>query len=201
MIAVIAVVALFGLKLGYDQVAGMFDDRAAQLDTANKKISRANPTSMPATAPPAKSPIGKNAPSPAIAKSPKSPTKTGSSSSSPNTTSARKTCTPCPASAAPAPPIKQGLEKFGFEVKGVSDISIKQLVDFLYDFYASNQLHTIRLLEVRPLVDAQHLEIHLQIEAMLLPGAKTAEGRPRRDKLSDVRSNHLASAKWPITKN
>ena len=92
---------------------------------------------------------------------------------------------------------KQGLEKFGFEVKGVSDISIKQLVDFLYDFYASNQLHTIRLLEVHPLTDAQHLEVHIQIEAMLLPGAKTADGRPRRDTLSNVPLKSLSLGKMP----
>jgi hypothetical protein len=78
-----------------------------------------------------------------------------------------------------------GYEKFGFEVKGLTDITCKPLVDFLYEFYASNQLHKIKTLEFRPTSDSQ-LEVTMTVEAMLLPGATGSDGKPRREKLSDV---------------
>src|SRR5262249_8546386 len=52
-------------------------------------------------------------------------------------------------------------------VAGQSDIKMTQLIDFLYDFYASNQLHKIRELDVRPRTDGK-LDVKIYIEAIAL---------------------------------
>jgi hypothetical protein len=77
-------------------------------------------------------------------------------------------------------------EKFAFQVKGRSDLNMKQLVQFLYEFYASNQLHTIRQLTINPENGGKKLEVTVEIEALLLPGAD------RTDSLSEQGLKHLA---------
>jgi hypothetical protein len=77
-------------------------------------------------------------------------------------------------------------EKYDFQIKADTDVSMKPLVQFLYDFYCSNQLHKIRQLLLKPHGDGKGLEVNIEIEALLLPGAD------RRDKLSSQRLDHLS---------
>jgi hypothetical protein len=77
-------------------------------------------------------------------------------------------------------------EKYDFEIKADSDVSMKQLVQFLYKFYCSNQLHKIRQLLLKPRADGKGVEVNIDIEALLLPSAD------RRDKLGSEKLDHLA---------
>jgi hypothetical protein len=77
-------------------------------------------------------------------------------------------------------------EKYAFQIKADADISMKQVVDFLYRFYSSNQLHKIRQLMIKPHVDGKALDVTIDIEALLLPGAD------RHDKLSNEKLDQLA---------
>jgi hypothetical protein len=76
-------------------------------------------------------------------------------------------------------------EKYDFQIKAVTDVSMRQLVQFLYKFYCSNQLHKIRNLLVKPHADDKALEVTIEIEALLLPGAD------RHDKLSTEKLEQL----------
>lgn len=76
-------------------------------------------------------------------------------------------------------------EKYGYQIKADSDVSMNQLVQFLYKFYCSNQLHKIRQLLVKPRADNKALDVTIEIEALLLPGAD------RNDKLSSQRLDQL----------
>jgi hypothetical protein len=62
-------------------------------------------------------------------------------------------------------------DKFSFQVKGRTNLEMKQLVQFLYEFYASNQLHTIRSISLTPDNNAKKLDVVLEIEALALPNA------------------------------
>lgn len=77
-------------------------------------------------------------------------------------------------------------EKYAFQIKADTDVSMKQLVQFLYKFYCSNQLQKIRQLLVKPHADGKALDVTIDIEALLLPGAD------RRDKLSSERLDQLS---------
>jgi len=77
-------------------------------------------------------------------------------------------------------------EKYDFQIKADADISMTQVVDFLYRFYSSNQLHKIRQLMIKPHADGKALDVTIDIEALLLPGAD------RKDKLSNEKLNQLA---------
>jgi hypothetical protein len=77
-------------------------------------------------------------------------------------------------------------EKYAFQIKADSDVSMNELVQFLYQFYCSNQLHRIRQLLIKPHSDGKALEVTIEIEALLLPGAD------RRDKLSTEKLDKLA---------
>ena len=66
-------------------------------------------------------------------------------------------------------------DKFAFQVKGRTDVNMKQLVQFLYEFYASNQLHTIRSIILTPDNSAKKLEVTMEIEAL-----SSARRRSRR---------------------
>jgi hypothetical protein len=76
-------------------------------------------------------------------------------------------------------------DKFAFQVKGRTDLKMTQLVQFLYEFYASNQLHTIRSIILTPDNSSKKLEVTMEIEALVLPGAD------RADKLSDAAVKQL----------
>ncbi|HZZ27391.1 MAG TPA: hypothetical protein VFE46_05225 [Pirellulales bacterium] len=77
-------------------------------------------------------------------------------------------------------------EKYAFEIKADADISMKEVVDFLYRFYASNQLHKIRQLSIKPHVDGKALDVTINIEALLMPGAD------RKDRLATEKLDRLA---------
>ncbi len=62
-------------------------------------------------------------------------------------------------------------EKFGYRIKAESDISLQQLVHFLYEFYNTNQLHQIRSLTVKPKADGKLVDVTIDVEALRLPGA------------------------------
>src|SRR5262245_40299538 len=66
-------------------------------------------------------------------------------------------------------------EKYRFHIKAVSDLQMSGIVKFLYDFYAANHLQTIRNLSLIP--DKDKLTVSMDIEAMMLPTA------PRKDDL------------------
>jgi hypothetical protein len=76
-------------------------------------------------------------------------------------------------------------KKYGFEIKADADMSMKPVVDFLFKFYASGQLQKIRQLMIKPHIDGKALDVTIDIEALLLPGAD------RSDKLSDEKLNEL----------
>jgi hypothetical protein len=79
-------------------------------------------------------------------------------------------------------------EKFDFSVKAECDVSLKQLVDFLYEFYSVNQLHRIRQLSLKPKQDGKLLDVTIDIEALVIPGAD------RKDKLNKEPANKLLLA-------
>jgi hypothetical protein len=80
---------------------------------------------------------------------------------------------------------KLGYEVFAFEVKGEIEPTLKQLVQFMYEFYASNQLHKIRGFSVSAPQNDGKVEVKLQVEAMLLNGAD------RKDDLADFKLEKL----------
>ena len=77
-------------------------------------------------------------------------------------------------------------DKFAFQVKGFTDVNMKQLVRFLYEFYASHQLHTIKSVTLTPDNNSKKLGVTMEIEALVLPGAD------RTDKLSDTAVKRLS---------
>jgi hypothetical protein len=77
-------------------------------------------------------------------------------------------------------------DKFAFQVKGRTSIDMTQLVHFLYEFYASNQLHTIRSISLTPDNNAKKLDVVLEIESLVLPTAD------RTDELAEKPLKQLA---------
>lgn len=67
--------------------------------------------------------------------------------------------------------------------------TLAEFSKFLYGFYRADHLHKIRSLRLAPVKDSDQLEIHLVIEALVLPGA---DGR---DALASTVSNRLKMAK------
>jgi hypothetical protein len=61
--------------------------------------------------------------------------------------------------------------KFDFNIKAECDLSVKQALDFLYGFYSTNQLHRIRQLTLKPKPDGKQMDIMIEIEAIIVPGA------------------------------
>jgi hypothetical protein len=61
-------------------------------------------------------------------------------------------------------------EKYRFHIKAASDLQMAGIVKFLYDFYAANHLQTIRNLSLIP--DKDKLNVSIDIEAMMLPTAQ-----------------------------
>lgn len=71
-----------------------------------------------------------------------------------------------------------------FSIRGRG--TLEDLVTFLYDFYCADHLHQVQRLTIVPVANSQVLELSLAVEALVLPGAESA------DKLSERRSNRLA---------
>ncbi len=79
-------------------------------------------------------------------------------------------------------------DKYSFRIEGGGDISLKQLVHFLYEFYSTNQLQQIRQLSVKPKADGKQVDLKIVVEALQIPGAD------RADKLNLEPSNRLKLA-------
>jgi hypothetical protein len=168
-LAVGLVIVLFGLKAGYDYISDSFaerertladtqkklDVRQAKIDAgrrAQKQISDWNKRSLP-TDPSASSAylswLGNTA-------------KDLGSQAVEQTGSARRVMDD-----------KTGFEVLKFKVKGESEVTLKQLVKFLYEFYASNQLHKIRQMAITPHADRK-LTVVIDIDALVLRGSDRA---------------------------
>jgi len=71
-----------------------------------------------------------------------------------------------------------------FSIKGKGNL--RQLVQFLYQFYTADYLHRIWRLRIDPIKETRDFDLTFTIEALILPGAKP------RDSLGDSKSNRLA---------
>ena len=71
-----------------------------------------------------------------------------------------------------------------FTLSGQGDL--KQLTQFLYDFYSVDYIHRIARLHVVPLADSKKLDIGMTVEAVSITGA------PDREVLEDSPSDRLA---------
>ncbi len=69
----------------------------------------------------------------------------------------------------------------------VAHATLDEIVDFLYRFYSAGHLHQIRRLEIKPssTANARDFELHVSVEALSLPDAKT------KDKLSTEAGHSL----------
>lgn len=81
-------------------------------------------------------------------------------------------------------PIGEVGHLLSFNVSGTS--SLEQLTRWLYGFYAADYLHQIRSLTIQPMDQSAKLNVGIQIEALALEGAETAEGEPRIDTLGEL---------------
>lgn len=182
---VAGVVALFGLKLGYDAVSDMFNDRQqaiAQLDkdiagkeaqvragvNADKRIANWNHRSLPTDKQLAPALYMKWLRGTAEVLGGAKVDKTEATSRGAGD--------------------KATFDRFAFRVQGESDLSMKQVVQFLYNFYTANHLQKIRQLTLTPRKDGK-LEVVIDVEAILLAGAdrKTEQGTvARKDELGST---------------
>ena len=71
---------------------------------------------------------------------------------------------------------------------------LRDLVEFMYEFYSKGFLHQIRKMDVKPLQNSRDLDVNLTIEALSLPTAESKEKLPEETgrvlhfaKLSDYR--------------
>ncbi len=71
-----------------------------------------------------------------------------------------------------------------FLLSGQGDL--KQLTQFLYDFYSVDHLHRISRLNIQPLANSKQLDITMTVEAISITGA------PNREVLDEPPSNRLA---------
>jgi hypothetical protein len=178
-IAVGAVVALFVLKWGYDFVADMFQSRDAAIadrtarkekdettiragDAADRRMKNWQARSLPTNSERGRADyqswlVG------LASKYLKNPSVTRENSM------IEKGVTPRGV-AASKDKDKPLDEKYRFHIKADSDLKMSGLVEFLYDFYASNHLQTIRNLSLTP--DKDKLTVSLDVEAMMLPAAE-----------------------------
>jgi hypothetical protein len=76
-----------------------------------------------------------------------------------------------------------GFEKLGFDVKGQG--KLEAITRVLYDFYASNHLHRITLLDIKPDAKGGTMSLSMHVEPIILPGTD------RKDKLASVSGNPL----------
>jgi hypothetical protein len=89
-------------------------------------------------------------------------------------------------SVTPRPPITRakGFEALDFEVKGQG--TLEQVTKVLHDFYASNHLHQITSLIIKPQEKSGTLDLTMQVEAIILPGTV------RKDALTTEPGDNLA---------
>lgn len=73
---------------------------------------------------------------------------------------------------------------FGVNAKG----DLRQLTQFLYDFYSVDYLHRITRLSVKPLRDSRQIDINITIEAIAIAGT------PDRQSLPEPPANRLVRA-------
>jgi len=84
-------------------------------------------------------------------------------------------------------PLRRGAYySINFTLQGIG--SLKQVTEFLYEFYNAGHLHKITSISLTPVGQSGTFSLSLVIETLILPGAD------RRDRLSDVRAYRLASA-------
>lgn len=63
-------------------------------------------------------------------------------------------------------------QAFTFKITGSSDRSLAQLVQFMHGFYSAGHLHRINQFVIRPRDDGKHVDLELQVQALMLTGAK-----------------------------
>ena len=178
-IAVGAVLALFGLKWGYDFVADKFQSREAAItdltsrkekdegtiragEVAEKRMIGWKARSLPTNSEQGQanyqswlvSLASKHLKNPSVTRENKIPEKV----------------------AAPRGGVAVGKdkdklldEKYRFHIKADSDLKMTGIVKFLYDFYSANHLQTIRNLSLTP--DKDKLTVSMDVEGMMLPAA------------------------------
>lgn len=73
---------------------------------------------------------------------------------------------------------------FNIEAQG----NLSAIVKFLYSFYRSNTLHKITLLSIRPALSGNDLQVTINVEALVIPTTLRKEGMPEGD------SKRLAAA-------
>jgi hypothetical protein len=81
---------------------------------------------------------------------------------------------------------KEEYEEVKFSVKGETDITLKELVHFLVDFYSSKHLQRINKLTLTPAPGGKKVMVDMEIYALVLPGAD------RRDTLLEEKADKLA---------
>jgi hypothetical protein len=172
LIAVVAVLALFGLKLGFDTVSQWFADsektiaeRTSEKDKAEAKIRAGNlaerhmrdwqARSLPTNAEKGRadylswltSLASKHLKNASVTRESVLPDKSAGKDKS-----------------------KLLDEKYRFHIKATSDLQLAGVTKFLYDFYSANHLQVIRNLSLIP--DKEKLTVSIDIEAMMMPAAQ-----------------------------
>ncbi len=72
-------------------------------------------------------------------------------------------------------------DQLSFQVD--AEATLEQVVQFLHEFYSTDDLHRIQLLTLQPIKGTQDLDLILWIEALILPGSQ-------RTTVGDLTSNH-----------
>jgi hypothetical protein len=94
------------------------------------------------------------------------------------TTGLAKTVKPVPSRAA-----NRVYQQLTYNVTGRG--TLPQLTEFLHDFYATDELHRIRVMTVKPIASSKDLDVSMTIDALVMPGARTSEvGERGSDRLS-----------------
>ncbi len=79
-------------------------------------------------------------------------------------------------------------QRFTFKIKGETDLTLKPLVRFLYEFYTANHLQRVSNLKLNLRPDGKRLTVDMDIVALSLPTAG------RTDALGQDKTNRLALA-------
>jgi hypothetical protein len=89
---------------------------------------------------------------------------------------------------APRPTISSGFRAIGYQLEASG--SLESLVKMMYEFYRSPQLHQITRLRLQRPVGGSELQVSLEAEALILPGAVATDSLPqgesKRLKLASV---------------
>jgi hypothetical protein len=70
----------------------------------------------------------------------------------------------------------KAFDKLSFTVTGQG--TLEQVTKLLFDFYATNYLHQIRFMTVKPVEKSTKLNLTMTVEALILPGAVNKERLP-----------------------